>query len=297
MRVKYNLKTKVTFQVTGPEDRGAACMLHNSMYDFANINAVDLHIAVDKGRLKDVTDAVKNLGLAGFYLGMPHKSDVIEFLDEVDPVSRDFNCVNTVINRDGKLYGIGLDGIGMGMALEDELDSLKGKRVLIIGAGAVGGLIAADLCERGATAISVANRTEEKAETVAKIISKYYDVDISYGPLSKEYLDGRAAECDLLVQCSTIGNASHPGESFDYLGYIEKLPAGSFAADVNYPDTEVLRKAGAAGLKTLAGESMMYYQQIAAVKEMFGKELSKDCFSEGREAVAIAIALRQFYDC
>ena len=281
MRVKYNLKTRVTFQVTGPEDRGAACMLHNSMYDFANLNAVDLHIAVEKGRLKDVADAVKNLKLAGFYLGMPHKSDIIEFLDEVDPVSRDFNCVNTVVNRNGRLYGTGLDGIGMGMALEDKLGSLCGKKVLIIGAGAVGGLIAADLCKRGVSFISIANRTEEKAEKVADILSRYYCTETSYGPLSEKYLDEQSRNTDLLVQCSAIGNASHPDESFDYLGYIENLPEGCFAADVNYPDTDVLRAARAAGHKTLSGESMMYYQQIAAVREMFGAELSKECFNEG----------------
>lgn len=296
MRVKNNLSTQLTFQVTGPEDKGAACMLHNAMYEFANINAVDVHIAVNRGELKSVTDAVRNLNLSGFYLGMPHKSDVIEYLDEVDPISRDFECVNTVINRDGKLYGIGLDGIGMGMALEDELGSLEGKKVLIIGAGAVGGLIAADLCQRGVSSVSIANRTVEKAKNVAEILNRYYEVETSYGPLSKEYLDEQAAACNLLVQCSTIGNASHPNDSFEYLGYIEKLPSDSFAADVNYPDTDVLKKAREAGMKTLAGESMMYYQQIAAIKERFGVTLSKDCFREGREAVAIAVALRQFYE-
>ena len=49
MRVKYNLNTKITFQVTGPADRGAAPMLHNAMYEYAHLNAVDLHVCAEKG--------------------------------------------------------------------------------------------------------------------------------------------------------------------------------------------------------------------------------------------------------
>ena len=137
MRVKYNLNTKITFQVTGPFDRGAAAMLHNAMYEYAHINAVDLHVSAEKGGLKPIVDAVRGLGAIGFYLGEPHKSDIIEFLDEVDPISEAFHCVNTVIHRDGKLYGIGMDGIGMAMAIEQAFGPVQGKRVLVIGAGAV----------------------------------------------------------------------------------------------------------------------------------------------------------------
>ena len=210
MRVKYNLDTAVTLQVTGPSDRGAACMLHNAMYGYANLNAVDLHVGVEKGRLRCVTDAVRGLGLCGFSLGEPHKSDIIELLDEVEPMSRAFRCVNTVVNRGGRLYGEGMDGVGMRMAIEQKAGPVRGRHVLIIGAGAVGGLIPADLCRHGAASVTIANRTPSKAQFIAETLHAHFGVPVRFGGLEPGFLEHAAAQADLLVQCSSVGNPSHP---------------------------------------------------------------------------------------
>lgn len=294
MRVKFNLDTKITFQVTGPTDRGAACMLHNAMYEYANLNAIDLHISVPKGEIGRVTDAVRSLGLAGFNIGEPHKSDVIAYLDEVEPLSRAFCCVNTVVNRDGKLYGVGMDGIGMAMAIEQQTGSVAGKRILVIGAGAVGGLIPADLCRRGAVFVAVANRTVEKAQYVAETLHTHFGVETSYGPLDAAYMDEQAKRADIVVQCSSIGNASHPELSFASLDFIDQLPEHCVVTDVNYPSTPFLERAAARGLTIIPGESMMYYQQLEVMKLRFGIDMPLESMEEGREAVAVAVALRPF---
>ena len=296
MRVKYNLNTKITFQVTGPFDRGAAAMLHNAMYEYAHINAVDLHVSAEKGGLKPIVDAVRGLGAIGFYLGEPHKSDIIEFLDEVDPISEAFHCVNTVIHRDGKLYGIGMDGIGMAMAIGQAFGPVQGKRVLVIGAGAVGGLIPAELCKRGAASVAIANRTPEKANYIAKTLQGHFDVPTSYGSLDDTFLREQAAQADVLVQCSSVGNYAHPELKFESLDFIDALKDGCVVADVNYPSTQLLERAAARGLKTLSGESMMYYQQLAVIKLRFGIELPLASMQNAREAVATAVAMRPYYD-
>lgn len=66
----------------------------------------------------------------GFDITMPHKSDIIPLCDEVEPFSREFNCVNHVKIRDGKLIGVGLDGLGMVMAIEDSGFPIYGSKVL-----------------------------------------------------------------------------------------------------------------------------------------------------------------------
>ncbi len=294
MRVKYNLNTAVTFQVTGSADRGAACMLHNAMYDYANLNAVDLHVSVEKGGLRCVTDAVRGLGLAGFSLGEPHKSDIIALLDEVEPMSRAFRCVNTVINRDGHLYGEGMDGVGMRMAIEQETGPVQGKHVLIIGAGAVGGLIPADLCRHGAASITIANRTPSKAQYIAETLQEHFGLPVSFGSLEPGFLHEAAARADLIVQCSSVGNPSHPELRFESLDFIDCLPAHCIAADVNYPTNPFLERAAARGLTTVSGEGMLYCQQLAVMKLRFGIELPQESLRAGREAVAVALALRMF---
>ncbi len=292
MRVKYNLHTAVTFQVTGPNDRGAACMLHNAMYDYANLNAVDLHVGVAKGNLRCVTDAVRGLGLAGFNLGEPHKSDIIALLDEVEPMSRAFRCVNTVVNRDGRLYGEGMDGVGMRMAIEQKAGPVQGKHVLILGAGAVGGLIPADLCRHGAASVTIANRTPSKAKYIAETLQAHFGLPASFGSLEPGFLQEAAAHADLIVQCSSVGNPSHPELRFESLDFIDCLPTHCIVADVNYPTNPFLVRAAARGLVTVSGEGMLYCQQLAVMKLRFGIELPQESLRAGREAVAVALALR-----
>lgn len=297
MRVKYNLNTKITFQVTGPADRGAAPMLHNAMYEYAHLNAVDLHVCAEKGGLKPIVDAVRNLHAIGFYLGEPHKSDIIEYLDEVDPISKAFRCVNTVVNNNGTLYGIGMDGIGMAMAIEQMFGAAQGKNILVIGAGAVGGLIPAELCKRGAASVTIANRTVEKAQYIAETLHTYYGISTSCGSLDDAFLCAAAKKADVLVQCSSVGNYAHPELKFESLDYIDSLKDTCVVADVNYPSTPLLERAAARGLKTLSGESMMYYQQLAVIKLRFGIDLPLASMQNAREAVAIAVALRPYYNC
>ena len=115
MRVKYNVDTHLIFQIGDPVDHATAPFLHNAMYDLANVNAICTPVFVPRGHLPEFIQAVKTIGASGFDITMPHKSDIIPLLDECDEASRVFNCVNHVKLVDGKLIGIGLDGVGMGL--------------------------------------------------------------------------------------------------------------------------------------------------------------------------------------
>lgn len=118
MRVKFDPDTQLLFQIGDPLDYACACYIHNALYELAGINAVNMNCVVKKGELPQFVDACKALGVRGFDITMPHKTDIIPLCDEVDELSREFKCVNHVKIRDGKLIGIGLDGLGMRMAIE-----------------------------------------------------------------------------------------------------------------------------------------------------------------------------------
>ena len=133
MRVKYDVDTQLLFQIGDPLDHACACTIHNRMYELANLNAVNLNVVVKKGELPAFIQSCKQLGVKGFDITMPHKSDIIPLCDEVEPFSREFNCVNHVKIRDGKLIGVGLDGLGMVMAIEDSGFPIYGSKVLMLG--------------------------------------------------------------------------------------------------------------------------------------------------------------------
>ena len=295
MRVKYNVDTHLIFQIGDPVDHATAPFLHNAMYGLANVNAICTPVFVPRGHLPEFIQAVKTIGASGFDITMPHKSDIIPLLDECDEASRVFNCVNHVKLVDGKLIGIGLDGVGMGLAIADVTSTLEGKSVLILGAGAVSGPIAADLCSRGCTRVTVANRTVEKAEHVAKTLESVYHIDTASGPLTEEFLEKAAAEADIVVQCTSLGMMGS-NQNYESLAFMDKLRPGTVCADVLYPTSAFLQRAEALGMTTVSGLGMLLNQQIAMIDFRFGIKLPQECLKIAEESLVCAVALRDLRD-
>ena len=71
----------------------------------------------------------------GINVTIPYKEDVIKYLDFVDERARSIGAVNTVVNKDGKLYGYNTDYFGLKTLLDSNGFDLKGKKVLILGTG------------------------------------------------------------------------------------------------------------------------------------------------------------------
>lgn len=291
MRVKYNTDTQLFFQIGDPLDQGCAAYLHNAMYEFANLNAVCMPAVVKKGELGKFIEAAKTLDAKGFDITMPHKTDILDYLDECDPASEAFRCVNHVNIVNGRLVGKGLDGEGMALSIKNELaDTLRGRKVLMIGAGAVSGPIAASLCEYGIGSVTVVNRTVEKAQYIADTLARLYGVDCSYGPLENDFLCAVAPEITLAVQCTSLGSGH--GRDFDSLEFVSRFPQGCVAADVLYPMTTFLGAAKKRGMPTIDGRGMLFQQQLAMMEFHFGVKLPDEALLEAEEAVEIAIAMR-----
>ena len=142
MKLRHQVETKVYYLIGDPIDHACSPYVNSAAFEFLNIDALCLPLLVKREDLGAFVDMVKTFDFPGFYLTMPHKADIINYLDECDPLSKAFQSVNLVRNNGGKLTGIGLDGVGMGETIERKAGgpgSLKGKRALILGAGSVAG--------------------------------------------------------------------------------------------------------------------------------------------------------------
>lgn len=294
MSVKYNVDTKLLFQVGTHLEEGTATFVHNRVYALGNENAICAAATVDEKGLPNFISAAKTLGIAGFDLTTPLKTEIIQYLDECDEVSRIFKCVNGVNIVDGKLIGIGLDGIGMKIALQLKLkDKLAGCKVVILGAGAVAGLITASLCESGVKDFVIANRTIAKAEYIAQNLkNKYNDIHVVTGPLNDEFLMQNTAGYDIAIQCTTLSMDINQNEYMPWT-FLQNLDSDAIAADVSYPLTPFLKKAQEAGLEIVDGKSMLACQQIAMMKFHFNNELSGDLLPDIEEIVDVAVAMRE----
>ena len=295
MRVKYDVDTKLIAQIGYPMDHSCASFMHNAVYEFANVNAVSLTFEIRPGGLKAFVDAAKALDMAGLDITMPYKSEIIPYLEECDEESRLFRSVNHVKIRDGKLYGIGLDGVGMRMAIEAEGVDLKGRNVLILGAGAVSGPIAAELCKYGAKSVVILNRTLEKAKHIADILKDKYGPETYYAEMNKQELEKAAKKSDLVVQCTPMGMLGNP-EDYSSVDFVSLLPDHAVVADVLYnpPRTKILAAAEKRGLKVVNGMGMMTYQQKAVMQFHFGIDVPDAFMEEAEEAILIGVAMRNF---
>ncbi len=78
---------------------------------------------------------MKEKNFKGINVTIPYKSKVIDYLDEIDDVAKRLGVVNTIVNRDGKLYGYNTDILGFDHSLTYHDVDLEDKKVLILGTG------------------------------------------------------------------------------------------------------------------------------------------------------------------
>ncbi len=116
--------------------------------------------ATELGRALEV---LKNAGVVGINLTIPHKVDVLGIISEVDPLSRSMGAVNTLISTPAGYRGTNTDGFGIIRAVEESFQgSPAGEDVWLFGAGgAARGIIVACL-EQGAARLTVVNRSPER---------------------------------------------------------------------------------------------------------------------------------------
>ena len=113
---------------------------------------------------------------------MPHKIKVIPYLDELSPAAEIIGAVNTVIQKDGRLYGENTDGKGFVTALKAFGETLKNKTVTILGAGGAARAIAVECALNGARQIHIINRSQEKGMELAALIRSRTKSDSAYIP-------------------------------------------------------------------------------------------------------------------
>ena len=293
MRQKYNTDTLLIPHIGDPmEHTASSFLLSNAVYELANVDAVTVPITVKKEQLADFVKFVREFDLPGFDITMPHKSTIIPFLDECDEFSKAFNSVNHVKNVNGKLIGKGNDGLGMALAIADAYGDMTGKGVFIIGAGSISGAIGAELCKRGCSRVTLANRTVEKAKAVAEKIKTIMGVETSYGPLESGFLSESAKNADIIVQCTSLG-MSGTDTNFASLDFMDNIKSDTLCADVLYPTTAFIETAKSKGLKVVTGAEMLEYVMLDAMEFRFGVKLPKEQLSLIEDSMVCAMALRE----
>lgn len=158
-----------TYAVIGdPIDHSLSPALHNASFAFLGLDCTYIAYRIPKGELDAGIADLKKIGIAGFNVTIPHKVDMMRLLDEADPECRTVGATNTVVNTDGHLKGYNTDVEGFLDPIRRRKIGCSGQDALVVGAGGAARAIVAAFAKEKARKITIANRTLENAEALAK---------------------------------------------------------------------------------------------------------------------------------
>ncbi|OXM86165.1 shikimate dehydrogenase [Paenibacillus rigui] len=238
----------------------------NRAFEETGLNAAYAAFHILPGQLKDAIKGIRALQFRGVNVTIPHKLEVMEYLDEIDEGARIIGAVNTIVNDNGRLIGYNTDGIGYVRSLKEETGiELHGKKVLMLGAGGAARGVGYALAKEGAAHIYIANRTREKAEELAQSMSGFTGVT----GMGLDEIADVAGDVALIVNNTSLG--MHPN--------VDSVPMDTtlvrehmVVSDLVYNPmiTKFLRESEARGATIHSGLGMFIYQGAYAFEYWTG---------------------------
>jgi shikimate dehydrogenase len=249
--------------------------MHNRAFEALGLDARYVPFAVAPEHLGDAVRGARALGIRGWNVTLPHKTAILPWLDEVDPVASAIGAVNTVIRDRDHLRGTNTDAEGLTRALLEAGATLAGTRATVLGAGGAARASVVGLARAGAGRINVAARQRDRAEAlVNELRGSLPGVVLAACDLAESSLTAVFAETDLLVQATsaTLDGTPAAGRFTDGLP-LGLLPATALVTDLVYKplQTSLLRAAADRGLNTLDGLGMLLHQGALAFELWTGR--------------------------
>ena len=128
----------------------------------------------------DIDDFLKSKDFLGINVTIPYKQTVIPYLDYIDEKAKEINAVNTIVNKEGKLYGYNTDYYGLKSVIEKNEIEIKNKKVLILGTGGTSKTATSVLKDMEAKEIIYASRkvNKENEYSYEEILKYHNDVNV-----------------------------------------------------------------------------------------------------------------------
>ena len=241
--------TRVVGIIGDPVAHSRSPAIHNAAFAELGLDWVYVAFPVPRGAGEAAINAVRVLGLAGLNVTMPHKSAAAAACDELSDAARALDSVNTVVNRDGVLFGDSTDGAGLLAALRDERLNLSGAGVLVLGAGGAARAIVHALGEAGAR-VTIAARRPDAGAQAARLAPDTHVIAFSE-------LDAAVHSANLIVNATPLGMDGEPPPFA-----VEALEPTQFVYDTVYhpSPTPLLEAAAARGIPHAGGLGMLVHQ-------------------------------------
>ncbi|KAF0221403.1 MAG: shikimate [Geobacteraceae bacterium] len=261
--------TRLCAVIGNPVAHSLSPALHNAAFDELGLDFVYLAFHVE-----DVKSALAGMRALSNFRGMsvtiPHKIEAMKHVDEVAEVDRSIGSINTIINENGRLIGLGTDGPGALKALVDAGAELDGKSVLMLGSGGAARAIAFTLARNARLAkLSMLDINEGMLQGLTADLKTGTAARIEAEVLTDGSLARAMGHADVVINCTPIG--MHPNEDASLVPAALFRP-GQVVFDIVYTplETRLLADARSHGLRVISGVEMFINQAVLQFRHFTG---------------------------
>ncbi len=261
--------TKVLAVFGDPVHHSLSPLMHNAAFSSLGWDSIYIPCRVEIAQLPIAVQSIRALNWIGANITVPHKQAVFNELDQIIGDAQKSGSVNTIIHRGGRLIGASTDGVGFLRSLYEEGHfDVKGKKVLLFGAGGAARAVLYSLISAGIVSLTIVNRNVERGDELRReVLDKTgFRVDVTgLNELSKINWDS----FDLLINSTSVGRQDDQS-----LIPSDFLQPKHFVYDMNYTKsgTKLYRDAQQIGCQALSGLSMLLYQGAESFRLWFDSD-------------------------
>ena len=269
-----NYKEELVGVFGHPVAENPTVVMQQAAFEALNLNWRYLTIEVLPADLKAAMDGLRAMNMQGINLTIPHKVEVLNYLDAISPEAQLMGAVNTVVRRGDRLMGENTDGKGFmrSLAQDGDMDPAS-KKAVVLGAGGAARAITVELALAGAAKITIVNRSETRGQALVNLLNEKTPTSARFAPWTDSY--AVPSETDLLINATSIGLPPNDSEKPDI--DVASIRPGLLVCDViPAPSTPFLNEAKACGAAVLDGLGMLVCQGAIGFTLWTGEEAPVD---------------------
>ncbi|MHA1266757.1 MAG: shikimate dehydrogenase [Candidatus Helarchaeota archaeon] len=263
-------KTQLVILIGNPVEHSMSPKMHNAAFQKLGLDYVYVALRVANDKVKEAIEGIRAFNIKGANVTVPHKIKAMQFLDEIDPTAQKIGAINTILNKDGFLFGTNTDGIGAVRSLKEEGVQLKGKKIVMIGAGGVARPISYNFAP-DASEFIIFDINENTALTLCKELQEKIGGTIQGFKSDPTKIAKAVQDAEIFINATPVGMYPKMDESILPINLLRK-DLVVFDVVYNPLETKLLKDAKRVGAKAISGVMMLVYQGVAAFELWTGKE-------------------------
>jgi shikimate dehydrogenase len=236
--------------------------MQNAAFRACNLPYVYIPFLVRPRDLASAAQSIRALNLVGANVTVPHKERIVRYLDTLSTEAELCGAVNTIVNRNGELFGDNTDGRGFLLSLRKQAFSPRRQEVILIGAGGSARAVIVSLIRAGCRRVTVVNRTRANAQSLVRTYRSVGKTRLEALPLDALCEPQLLKSAALVVNSTPVGLRGEPFPPLDY----EATPQTCVFYDLLYRPglTPFLTPARKAGRPVCDGRGMLLHQGALA---------------------------------